>query len=419
MIDFKVKTLDNIIFNHAELIDYYNVVVEKYQHLKWTVTEDIDTKTHNVKNMYSWAIQSNLKDAYKPCPPYHIKNDDEVIERNTFDVETELNFGFAKKILDTFSNIRQTVIAAHPPGTSIDLHTDNDEFVKVHIPILTNKESYFCFEDEKIHLEVGKAYLINTTLPHGTINNGDTDRIHFIFKIPTSSINEIINGEYILDTYLFDFDMIELSNIKFDFSELQDYYQRVEQDYSHLKWVLAPKNPSHNPRHYPKEYSSAVGIFNYAIQTNLKNSNKSAPSFNVKWIPKEEKLMYFTKKTELVFGFAEKILNTFEKVEELVITGHPPGSGISPHIDNQINFRVHFPIITNDESYFGFDNKRFVLEKGKAYLLNTSRTHWTSNQGSTNRVHLFFKVPVGHIKKLLNQNYDLSINASVLYQNSE
>lgn len=407
MFNFKVKQLDNIKFNHGELLDYYNTVVKKYQHLKWTVDSRVDTKTHRVSDMYSWAIQSNLKDPSKPCPPYHIKKDDDTIESDEFNVETELNFGFAKKVIDTFSNIRQTVIAAHPPETRIDLHTDTDNFVKVHIPIVTNDKSYFNFEDEVFNLKTGHAYLINTSLLHGTHNAGDTDRVHFIFKIPVTEVDNLLNNEWILDTSLFDFDVIELTNIKFDYQELLDYYNKIESDFKQLRWIMPPKDTSYGSKQYPKGYDSAVGIFNYAIQTNLKTDNIPAPSFNVKWIPKEEKLMYFTKKTQLAFGFAEKILNAFENVEELVITGHPRGTGIGPHIDNQINFRIHFPIISNNESYFGFNNNKYILEKGKVYLVNTSRTHWTLNQGDTDRVHLFFKVSIGHIKKMLNQNYIL------------
>jgi hypothetical protein len=407
MLDFKVKRLDNIKFAHHELLAYYEKVRDKYQHLKWTVDSSIDTKNHKANNMYSWAIQSNLKDPNKPCPPYHIKHDDDVIESDTFDVETVLNFGFGKKILDTFSDVRQTVIAAHPPGTSIDLHIDNPKFIKVHIPIITNDKSYFQFEGENINLEVGHAYLINTTIPHGTLNEGDTDRIHLIFKIPTTFIDELLNNEYILDTSLFDFDVLELPNIKFDIEELTAYYDTVGKDYSHFKWILPPKDPTHDPKLYPSGYETVVGMINYAIQSNLKDTSKPAPSFNVKTIDNKERLMYFTNRTPLVFGFAEKILNTFEKVEELVITAHPPNVGISPHVDNQINVRIHFPIKTNDKAHFSFHNGDFILEPGKAYLVNTSRVHWTDNKGDTDRVHLFFKVPISHINKIINSTYNI------------
>ena len=174
MFDFDIKELPNFKFSLQELKDYYAKVVQ-HDNLKWQ-PNSTNTLDHKVNNVYSWAIQSNLKDATKPCPPYDIKHDSEVL--GTFDNPTELVFGFGKYIIDAIPDIRQTVISAHPPGTVIQQHIDNTEFVKVHIPIQTNDQSYFVFGDSKYNLQEGKAYLINTTNQHGTINQGDTDRVH-------------------------------------------------------------------------------------------------------------------------------------------------------------------------------------------------------------------------------------------------
>jgi hypothetical protein len=194
--NFKVKKLSNIKFDMQELIEYYNVVVSEFEQLRWTVPGEVDTKTHSVSNMYSWAIQSNLKDSTIPCPPYHIDGIDNVIDSDRFNVPTALIFGFAEKLIKTFPTVRQTSIAGHPPGTKIDLHPDNDKFLKIHIPIVTNPNAWFCFEDEKFNLEVGSAYMINTSILHGTDNLGTTDRIHLIFKFLASDIDTILTTDY-------------------------------------------------------------------------------------------------------------------------------------------------------------------------------------------------------------------------------
>ena len=194
--DFKIKKLPNIKFNPVELLDYYNTVVEKFPQLKWTVPNSTDTKLHSVSNMYSWAIQSNLKDASRPCPPYHFDGVEGIIESDDFSMPTALIFGFAEKLIKAFPNVRQTSIAGHPPGTKIGLHPDNDAFLKIHIPIKTNPDAWFFFEDEKFNLEVGSVYMINTVLLHGTDNLGDTDRVHLLFKFPTSDASTILNGNY-------------------------------------------------------------------------------------------------------------------------------------------------------------------------------------------------------------------------------
>lgn len=197
-LNFKIKKLDNIKFSHAALIEYYNCVVEHYPQLKWTPPSSANSLTHNVSEMYSWAIQSNLKDPTKPCPPYHIYAGEEVSENNDCRVPTELIFGFAERLLNTLPEVRQLGIAGHPPGTRIDLHPDNDEFLKIHIPIKTNPDAWFFFEDEKFNMEIGSAYFVNTILPHGTNNLGNDDRVHLIFKFPVSVVNDLLTKEYII-----------------------------------------------------------------------------------------------------------------------------------------------------------------------------------------------------------------------------
>lgn len=194
MNNFEVLELDNFKFSIIELIEFYNTVEKNFQHLKWTPDITVDTKNHTVDEIFSWAIQSNLKDASKPCPPYDIKHDNSTV--GTFDVPTELIFGFSKKFLEILPFVRQTVISCHPPGSKINLHKDNDEFVKIHIPIIVNDQSYFVFEKNRYNLKVGKAYLINTDKIHGTENLGDNTRVHLITKLKIQYIDKIINNEY-------------------------------------------------------------------------------------------------------------------------------------------------------------------------------------------------------------------------------
>jgi len=196
MLNFKIKLLDNVVFDQNELISYYDKIDKDYQHMKWTPGNNIDTKTHSVNEMYSWAVQSNLKDPTKPCPPYHIDAGEEISEADNCQTPTELIFGFGKKIIDTFPEVRQLGISGHPPNTKIDLHPDNDEFLKIHIPIITNPDAWFVYEDEKFNMQVGNAYLVNTTILHGTYNQGSTDRIHMIFKFPAAQLETILTGMY-------------------------------------------------------------------------------------------------------------------------------------------------------------------------------------------------------------------------------
>jgi hypothetical protein len=192
--NFEVIELDNFKFSLEELEHYYHTVQSNFSYLKWAPDADTDTKDHNVSEVYGWAIQSNLKDPKKPCSPYDISKGDDVV--GTFDVPTELIFGFAEKFLKALPFVRQTVITAHPPETKINLHSDNEEFYKIHMPITANNESMFNFEGKEYNLQPGKAYLINTEKLHGTFNKGETTRVHFITKLRIEDMNKVVNNEY-------------------------------------------------------------------------------------------------------------------------------------------------------------------------------------------------------------------------------
>jgi hypothetical protein len=75
-----------------------------------------------------------------------------------------------------------------------------------------------------------------------------------------------------------------------------------------------------------------------------------------------------------------------------------------------VHFRIHLPIYTNDNAEFNYD-KTYILEAGKAYLVNTKRTHSTNNKGDSDRIHLMFKVPIGKVKEIIGTPYNLLNNS--------
>lgn len=190
--DFLVKELD-IKFSFYDLERYFENVEHLYQYLKWTsdLKEDANGhQKHSIDGVYGWGIQSNLEDLNIPCPPYNVHKNGSDNYR-----DTPLVFGFADLIRTKIPYSRQLSIAAHPPGTKINLHTDSDTYLKIHIPIKTNDKAYFNFEDTQFVLQPGKMYLVNTNKLHGTSNEGDTYRTHLFFKIPADKIDEITRME--------------------------------------------------------------------------------------------------------------------------------------------------------------------------------------------------------------------------------
>lgn len=185
--NFLVKELD-ITFNLKYALDYLSTLESKFLHLRWeaNITKDTITdadKQDCINDVYGWGIQSNLENLSEPCPPYNIHKNGSDVYRNT-----PLVFGFAEWLLEQFPYARQMSIAAHPPGTKIRTHTDTEKWFKIHIPLITNDKSYFIIDNKNFILTPGKMYLVNTSIPHSTYNQGDNIRIHLFFKIPSKII---------------------------------------------------------------------------------------------------------------------------------------------------------------------------------------------------------------------------------------
>ena len=177
-----------------ELQEYSSILQKDYQHLCWKFKDFSNIEQgvggHILSDSYGWALQSNLQDLNKPCPPYNITK-----EIRTEYQDTTAMFGVAKKLKEYFPYARQFSISVHPPKTMINFHTDTDKFLKIHIPIHTNPKAYFIFEPHRRYVFAadGSMILVNTNIRHSTTNEGDTDRVHLFFKIPVEKETEIIN----------------------------------------------------------------------------------------------------------------------------------------------------------------------------------------------------------------------------------
>jgi hypothetical protein len=79
------------------------------------------------------------------------------------------------------------MLAKLPAGESIKPHIDRSPAAqfphKLHIPLISNEETCFVLDNEKIKMELGTIYEVNNRINHSVINNGQTDRIHLIFEL--------------------------------------------------------------------------------------------------------------------------------------------------------------------------------------------------------------------------------------------
>jgi hypothetical protein len=109
-----------------ELRSYYDKVVANYQHLKWSFdiggNDIIDLWRNRMLAEpstllpYGWAIQSNIEDLSKPCPPYNITSHHRIEYRNT-----ELVFGPIDILQKNYSNAYRYSISVLPPNGKVTL----------------------------------------------------------------------------------------------------------------------------------------------------------------------------------------------------------------------------------------------------------------------------------------------------------
>jgi hypothetical protein len=78
------------------------------------------------------------------------------------------------------------MLAKLPGGTFIPPHIDGQAHVsvphKIHVPLITNAQTFFFVDTERFHLAEGIAYEVNNATRHSVVNGGESERIHLIFE---------------------------------------------------------------------------------------------------------------------------------------------------------------------------------------------------------------------------------------------
>ena len=180
-----------------ELKSYYKTLDNEYSHLDWSWTtcgNDVvkqwrDAAHADPANLltHGWAIQSNLKDINKPCPPWNISTLETVEYRNT-----ELAFGIIEKLQKIIPYAYRWSISVQPPGGRVTTHTDQEDEYTVWIP--NNTKGPAITFDKEYELDAdGSAYLLDTTIPHSTFNESDQERVTIIFRLNQKHVNDLLS----------------------------------------------------------------------------------------------------------------------------------------------------------------------------------------------------------------------------------
>lgn len=91
--------------------------------------------------------------------------------------------------------------------------------------------------------------------------------------------------------------------------------------------------------------------------------------------------------------YFKEIMDWFECNKEAVrLLRLDPKSEIKEHVDNDTSyedgfFRIHIPIITNDDVFFYVDKKRVPMKMGECWYANFQLPHSVENKSSEPRIH--------------------------------
>lgn len=152
----------------------------------------------------SWPVNRDI-----PCPSKRQANLEKYPELKKYDLDLSVadfyydcitqdiyRYGLLSKLEEklTIKGMRQLMVAKHFPGLRVMTHIDGPA-KKIHIPLKTSPTAYFTFGDageRKYNLEVGKAYLINTNISHGTENLGEISRSHLLSRVDSDFLEEFV-----------------------------------------------------------------------------------------------------------------------------------------------------------------------------------------------------------------------------------
>jgi hypothetical protein len=79
----------------------------------------------------------------------------------------------------------RVMFARLPAGGEISGHSDGEAshyIHKIHVPLITNRETLFRVGQQEIHMQVGEVFEVNNKRNHAARNDGSADRIHLIFE---------------------------------------------------------------------------------------------------------------------------------------------------------------------------------------------------------------------------------------------
>jgi hypothetical protein len=188
-------------------------------------------------------------------------------------------------------------------------------------------------------------------------------------------------------------------NFQVNLAKLISYYEILKTEFRTMQWNWIEHGADIKPEWQTRVLASSGGDLPYGwgLQSNLKDINIPCPPYDVSIHNKVE-----YRDTNMIFGDIERLKQFVPYSYRWSIAVQPPNGSVARHTDQEDEDTIHIPIITNTDAVFNFNSPIHMPANGSAYLLHTEYPHDTVNRGSTDRVHLIFRIKKNKINELLS-----------------
>jgi hypothetical protein len=192
-------------------------------------------------------------------------------------------------------------------------------------------------------------------------------------------------------------------NITADIFELREFYSIIKTNFLDRRWVATEQAHHIKRSAYNDPNINLLKMpSGWALTTYLKNDDQICAPWNVL----TDDFTDGTKRTNMVFGIAERLLEKIPMAYRLGISVTPGGNYIESHVDDA--WHIHFPIYSPPKSFFTWDDSNrnpvdweHYEDDGSAWALNTQLMHSVKNLDVDDRVHMFFSVKEADMPELL------------------
>lgn len=191
--DLKLK------YNPEDAVEYFEILKRDFQDYHWEYKTHhnepgiIDPK-NNLIDMHGWGLQTIYDD---PTFPYHADMDPHD-EGPEYFKDTPMVFGFFERLKNLLINPFRSFLITSPKGHYISwCNSHNPLHGTIFIPVETNSEAYFRTKkdlNKKVHLELGKMFLVDHTTYAFEFNNpGATSVTGIQISVPIETFSHVLD----------------------------------------------------------------------------------------------------------------------------------------------------------------------------------------------------------------------------------